>query len=131
VEWVDRAAAAVRGGTLPSFERLTPPFSPDLLRAFAADLMLNRPDLRIGREKRGRAKETQMLKVMFVLAVLSQHISTAPVVISQHSTFEACERAFQSFQAQIARNTSSSGFSSTTVRTHACSETEVWVSGKE
>jgi hypothetical protein len=72
-----------------------------------------------------------MLKVMFVLTVLSQHNSTAPVVISQHSTSEACERAFQSFQAQIARNTSSSGFSSTTVRTHACSEMEVWVSGKE
>jgi hypothetical protein len=47
VERVDRAAAAVRGGTLPSIERLTPPFSPDLLRAFAADLMLNRPDFRI------------------------------------------------------------------------------------
>jgi hypothetical protein len=72
-----------------------------------------------------------MLKVMFVLTVLSQHNSTAPVVISQHSTSEACEKAFQSFQAQIARNPTSSGFSATTIRTHACSETEVWVSEKD
>jgi hypothetical protein len=69
--------------------------------------------------------------VMFVLTILSQHNRTAPVVISQHSSSEACERAFQSSQAQIARNTTFSGFSSTTVRSHVCSETEVWVSGKE
>ena len=68
-----------------------------------------------------------MLKVMFVLIVLSQHTSTAPVVISTHSTREACEKAFETLQAQFARNTTSSGYSSTTMRSHACTETEVWV----
>jgi len=72
-----------------------------------------------------------MLKVMFVLTVLSLHTDTTPVVISRHSTLEACEKAFRSFQEQMARNTTASGFASTTMRSHACSETEVWIPGKE
>jgi hypothetical protein len=68
-----------------------------------------------------------MLKVMFVLTILTQHPDTAPVVISHHSTREACEKAYELLQEQFARNTRSSGYSSTTMRSHACTETEVWV----
>ena len=74
-----------------------------------------------------------MLKVMFVLTVFSHHVVTAPVIISQHSSADACEKAFQSFQAQVARNTitGGGGFPTTTVRTHACTETEVWAYARE
>jgi hypothetical protein len=73
-----------------------------------------------------------MLKVMFVLTVFSHHATTAPVIISQHSTSEACEKAFQSFQVQAARNTIvGGGYPTTAVRTHACTETEVWAAARE
>jgi hypothetical protein len=68
-----------------------------------------------------------MLKTMFVLTVLSGHPSTSPVITSQHSTFERREKAFRDLNAQSARNTNSAGYSSTVMRSHACTETEVWV----
>ncbi len=72
-----------------------------------------------------------MLKVMFVLTVLSSHADTAPVVISQHSTIDRCEKAFKDLNAQMAQNTSSPGYKSTAMRSHACTETEVWVAAGE
>ncbi len=72
-----------------------------------------------------------MLKTMFVLTVLSGHPNTSPVVISQHSSLERCEKAFKDLNAQMARNTNSAGYSSTVMRSHACTETEVWVPGNE
>jgi hypothetical protein len=70
-----------------------------------------------------------MLKVMFVLTVLSGHYNTSPVIISQHSTSEACEKAFESLQAQMARNTGAVSFQTTVLRSHACTQTEIWVPG--
>jgi hypothetical protein len=68
---------------------------------------------------------------MFVLTVFSHHAGTAPVIISQHSSLEACEKAFQNFQTQVARNTiAGGGFPTTAVRTHACTETEVWTANR-
>ncbi len=72
-----------------------------------------------------------MLKTMFVLTVLSGHPNTSPVVISQHSTLERCEKAFKDLNAQMARNTNSAGYSSTVMRSHACTETEVWMPANE
>ena len=71
-----------------------------------------------------------MLKIMFVLTVLSAHADTAPVVISQHSTLEKCEQAFKGFTAGIARNTNTPGVTTTVMRTYACAETEIWLPGK-
>jgi hypothetical protein len=71
-----------------------------------------------------------MLKTMFVLVVISGQYYPAPVVISQHSTLENCEKAFKEFTAQIARNTTSPGVPTTVMRTHACAETEIWLPGK-
>jgi hypothetical protein len=72
-----------------------------------------------------------MLKVMFVLTVLSSHADTAPVVVSQHSTFDGCQKAFRDLNAQLGQNTTAQGYKSTALRTHACTETEVLVAGRE
>jgi hypothetical protein len=72
-----------------------------------------------------------MLKVMFVLTVLSGHYNTSPVIISHHSSLEACEKAFASLQAQLARNTGAVSYQTTVMRSHACTETEVWLPGRE
>ena len=72
-----------------------------------------------------------MLKIMFVLTVLSAHAETAPVVISQHSTLEQCEKAFKDLNAQMGQNTTAQGYKSTAMRSHACTETEVWVGGRD
>ena len=71
-----------------------------------------------------------MLKTMFVLVVISWQYYPAPVVISQHSTLEKCERAFKEFTARIARNTNTPGVTTTVMRTYACTETEIWLPGK-
>ncbi len=71
-----------------------------------------------------------MLKTMFVLVVIGGQSYPAPVAISQHSTREKCEQAFKAFVTGIARNTTTPGVSTTTMRTYACAETEVWVPDK-
>jgi hypothetical protein len=71
-----------------------------------------------------------MLKTMFVLVVISGQYYPAPVVISQHSTREKCEKAFKDFSASIAQNTAYPGVTTTAMRTYACAETEIWVPGK-
>ena len=71
-----------------------------------------------------------MLKTMFVLVVISGQYYPAPVVISQHSTLENCERALKEFTARIARNTNTPGVTTTVMRTYACTETEIWLPGK-
>jgi hypothetical protein len=71
-----------------------------------------------------------MLKTMFVLVVVGGQYYPAPVVISQHSTLEKCEKAFKEFSAKIAQNTKSPGVTTTTVRTYACTETEIWLPAK-
>jgi hypothetical protein len=71
-----------------------------------------------------------MLKTMFVLVVISGQYYPAPVVLSQHSTREKCEQAYKTFNAQIARNTTTPGVTTTVMRTYACAETEVWVPGR-
>jgi hypothetical protein len=76
-------------------------------------------------------RRLQMLKMMFVLTVLSGHYNTAPVIISHHSSREACEKAFESLQTQLARNTGAVSYQTTVMRSHACTETEVWVTGRE
>ena len=63
-----------------------------------------------------------MLKVMFVLTVLSSHADTAPVVVSQHSTLDRCQKAFRDLNAQLGQNTTAQGYKSTSLRTHACTE---------
>jgi hypothetical protein len=72
-----------------------------------------------------------MLKTMFVLTVLSAHAETAPVVVSQHSTLERCEKAFRDLNAQMGQNTTAQGYRSTSMRSHACTETEVWVAARD
>lgn len=72
-----------------------------------------------------------MFKVLFVLTVLSAHADTAPVVISQHSSLEACQRAFKDMSVQMAQNTTSPAYKSTAMRTHSCTETEVWIAARE
>ncbi len=71
-----------------------------------------------------------MLKVMFVLTVLSSHADTAPVVVSQHSTFAGCQKAFRDLNAQLGQNTTAQGYKSTALRTHSYTETEVLVAGR-
>jgi hypothetical protein len=75
-------------------------------------------------------EQTPMLKTMFVLVVISGQYYPAPVVISQHSTLEKCEQAYKDFTVRIARNTSHPGVTTTVMRTYACTETEVWLSGR-
>ena len=72
-----------------------------------------------------------MLKTMYVLVVISGQCYPVPVVISQHSTMEACEKAFKEFATRIARNTASPGVATTAMRTYACTETEVWLAKAE
>jgi hypothetical protein len=72
-----------------------------------------------------------MLKTMFVLVVVSGQYYPAPVVISQHSTLEKCEKAFKEFATKIARNTTTPGVTTTVMRTYACAETEIWLPGKD
>jgi hypothetical protein len=66
-------------------------------------------------------------KVMFVLTILGLQTATSPVVVSQHSSLEACEKAAQNFKAQLAKNTDAPTFKTTPIRTYACTETEVVV----
>jgi hypothetical protein len=68
-----------------------------------------------------------MTKLMFVLTILVLQTTTNPVVISQHSSLEACEKAIQSLKTQLSKNTDSPTFKTTPVRTYACTETEVVV----
>lgn len=70
-----------------------------------------------------------MLKTMFVLVVISGQYYPVPVVISQHSSVEKCEEAYRAFSATIAKNTVTAGVSTTVMRTHACTETEVYLPG--
>jgi hypothetical protein len=72
-----------------------------------------------------------MLKVMFVLTVLSSHPNTAPIVISQHSTIEGCQKAYRDLNEQMGRNTKTPGYNSTAMRTYACTETEMWVATRD
>lgn len=68
-----------------------------------------------------------MLKTMYVLTILMLQGATSPVVISQHSTLEACEKAFQTLKAQMGKNTNAPTYQSTPLRTYACTETEVYL----
>jgi len=43
---------------------------------------------------------------------------------------EKCKQAYKAFNAQIARNTTTPGVTTTVMRTYACAETEVWVPGR-
>jgi hypothetical protein len=68
-----------------------------------------------------------MLKTMYVLTVLLLQSNSDAVVVSRHSTLESCQKAFQSFKEQFAKNTVSPTYATTPIRTFACTETEHWM----